>query len=69
MKNNYWLLLGLVVVAGFIIYNLLSPTTVTTTESGQPVAGQGTDPYDSSSYTVENLANLGGIATDIAEFS
>jgi hypothetical protein len=51
-------------IVGLIaLWNLLQPTSVTVSQTvdGQPVAGAGVDPFDSSAYTVENLANLGGL--------
>jgi hypothetical protein len=60
MKNDglWW---GLGIIAVVVIYNLMQPTTVTTTEDGTPVAGAGVDPYDTSEYTTEALAVAGGL--------
>lgn len=64
-KNNDWLW-GLLIIAGVVIFNLTRSATVTTsqvttTEDGQPVAGAGVDPFDSSEYTTEALAVAGGL--------
>jgi hypothetical protein len=59
-KNND-LLWGLLIIGAVVIYNLIQPTTVTTTQQGQPVAGDGVDLYDSGEYTTEALAVAGGL--------
>jgi hypothetical protein len=59
-KNNDWLW-GLLIIGAVVVYNLMQPTTVTTTEDGQPVAGAGVDPFDASEYTTEALAVAGGL--------
>jgi hypothetical protein len=60
-KNNDGLLWGALIIAGVVIWNLIQPTSVTTTQDGQPVAGAGVDPYDVSPYTTEALAVAGGL--------
>ena len=61
MKNPVIIIAILIGVV--VVWNLLQPTSVAVTQTvdGQPVAGQGVDPYDSSEYTVEGLAALGGL--------
>jgi hypothetical protein len=57
--NKRDLTIILLLVGAVVVYNLLQPTTITSTAQGQPLAGQGTDPFDVSEYTVETLATLG----------
>jgi hypothetical protein len=56
-----WIIGGLIVA--IVIYNLAQPTNVSVTQTvdGEPIAGQGVDPYSTSEFTVDGLAALGGI--------
>jgi hypothetical protein len=59
-KNDdiFW---AAIIIGAVIIWNLLQPTNVTTTQDGQPVAGAGVDPYDVGQYSVEALADAAGL--------
>lgn len=60
MQKDDWLWIVLI-VGGVILFNYLQPTRITTTDAGQPVAGQGVNPFDAGSYTVEAVVDAAGL--------
>jgi hypothetical protein len=57
-EDIFW---AAIIIGAVIVWNLLQPTSVTTTSSGQPVAGAGVDPFDAGEYSVEALADAAGL--------
>jgi hypothetical protein len=60
-----WVYIALAAIAVIVIYNLMQPTSVSTTQSTAQLPGQGTgtDLYANGDYTVESLFDAAGLAS------